>query len=49
MLKLDMKYYISSMIEDFFPYVIRSIKTSPWTEKLFKVNTESKRVDEKDK
>jgi hypothetical protein len=44
-LKLDMKYYIRNMIEE-FPYKIKSIKTTPWTEKLFKVNNESKNVDE---
>jgi hypothetical protein len=44
-MKLDMRYYIKQMIKD-FGYDIKSIKTNPWTEKLFKVNTESKNVDE---
>jgi hypothetical protein len=44
-MKLDMRYYIKQMIKD-FGYDIKSIKTNPWTEKLFKVNKESKNVDE---
>jgi hypothetical protein len=43
-LKLDMKYYIRNMVEE-FPYAIKAIKTTPWTEKLFKVNSESKYLD----
>jgi hypothetical protein len=44
-MKLDMIYYIKQMIKD-FPYDIKSIKTNPWTEKLFKVNNESKNLDD---
>jgi hypothetical protein len=43
-MKVDMKYYIDSMIED-FPYPIKSITTAPWTAKLMKVDTESKDLD----
>ena len=34
------------MIED-FPYNIKTIKTNPWTEKLFKVNNQSNNLDDK--
>ena len=44
-MKLDMRYYILQMIKD-FPYDIKSITTNPWTEKLFKVNNESKHLDD---
>jgi hypothetical protein len=44
-MKLDMIYYIIQMIKD-FPYDLKSITTNPWTEKLFKVNTESKNLDD---
>ena len=44
-MKLDMRYYIKQMIED-FPYEIKTIKTNPWTEKLFKVDNESKHLDD---
>jgi hypothetical protein len=33
------------MIKD-FPFDIKSITANPWTEKLFKVNNESKNFDE---
>jgi hypothetical protein len=45
-MKLDMIYYIKQMIKD-FPYEIKTIKTNPWTDKLFKVDKESKKLDEK--
>jgi hypothetical protein len=45
-MKLDMIYYIKQMIKD-FPYEIKTITTNPWTEKLFKVDKESKKLDEK--
>jgi hypothetical protein len=44
-MKLDMRYYITSMIGE-FPYNIKAIMTTPWTEKLFKVNDESKKLEE---
>jgi hypothetical protein len=44
-LKLDMKYYIEGMIDD-FPYDVTAIKSTPWTEKLFKVNKDAKKLDE---
>jgi hypothetical protein len=44
-MKLGMQYYIKQMIKD-FKYDIKSVKTNPWTEKLFKVNKESKNVDD---
>jgi hypothetical protein len=43
-MKLDMRYYIKQMIED-FPYKIKTMKTNPWTKKLFKVDRESKHLD----
>ncbi len=44
-MKLDMIYYILQIIKD-FPYNLKSITTNPWTEKLFKVNNESKNLDD---
>ena len=44
-MKLDMIYYIKQMIKD-FPYEIKTITTNPWTEKLFKVDKESKNIEE---
>ena len=44
-LKLDMKYYIEGMIED-FPYDVTAIKSTPWTEKLFKVQKDAKKLEE---
>jgi hypothetical protein len=36
-MKVDMKYYIDGMMED-FPFKVNPIKTMPWTEKLFRVD-----------
>jgi hypothetical protein len=47
-LKLDMCYYIDGMITD-FPYEVKPITTTPWTEKLFNVDNESKNLDEERK
>jgi hypothetical protein len=47
-MKLDMKYYIENMVEE-FPFKIKSIKTTPWTDKLFKVNDASKDLNEEKK
>ena len=43
-----MKYYIQSMIND-FPYQIKANKTSPWTENLFKINENMKKLDKERK
>jgi hypothetical protein len=40
-----MKYFINNMVEK-FPYEITPITRTLWTEKLFKVNNESKNLDE---
>jgi hypothetical protein len=45
-LKIDMRYYIKGMIEE-FPYEIKPTTTAPWTEKLLKVQEDSKKLDEK--
>jgi hypothetical protein len=44
-LKVDMRYYIKGMIEE-FPYEIKSTTTAPWTEKLLKVQEDSKKLEE---
>ena len=44
-LKVDMRYYIEGMLEE-FPFPIGSIKKTPWTEKLLKVNEDTKKLDE---
>jgi hypothetical protein len=43
-LKVDMKYYVEGMIEE-FPGEIAPAKT-PWTEKLFKVDEKSPKIDD---
>ena len=43
-LKLDMKYYIQSMLDE-FPVQLKPIMTTPWTDKFFKVNKKSKKLD----
>jgi hypothetical protein len=43
-LKVDMKYYIKAMIEE-FPYEVPYCKKTPWTERLFKVNEDSKKIE----
>jgi hypothetical protein len=43
-MKVDMRYYIDGMVKD-FPYPIMAITTTPWTEKLMKVDLESKKLD----
>jgi hypothetical protein len=40
-----MTYYIKQMVKD-FPFELKSITTNPWTEKLFKVNNESKNLED---
>jgi hypothetical protein len=44
-MKLDMKYYIEGMLEE-FPHDIKSTKTTPWTEKLLKVQEDAKKIEE---
>jgi hypothetical protein len=45
-LKVDMKYYIQGMLDE-FPYEVKPGKTRPWTEKLLKVQEDAKKLDEK--
>jgi hypothetical protein len=40
-LKSDMKYYIQGIL-DKFPFEVKSSQTTPWTEKLFKVQEDAK-------
>ena len=47
-LKIDMKYYIENMVKE-FPYELNEKAKSPWNDKLFKVNNETKKLDEKRK
>jgi hypothetical protein len=42
---VDMKYYIDGMLED-FPYPVQATDKVPWTEKLFKVNSEKKLLND---
>jgi hypothetical protein len=44
-LKVDMRYYIEGMCED-FPHEIKATKVAPWTEKLFKVQKDAKKLEE---
>ena len=44
-LKIDMKYYIEGMLNE-FPFPIKSTKGTPWTEKLLKVQEDAKKLDE---
>ena len=44
-LKIDMKYYIEGMLEE-FPHDIKSTKTTPWTENLLKVQEDAKKLEE---
>jgi hypothetical protein len=44
-LKIDMVYYIKGMLEE-FPYAIRTKKTTPWTEKLLKVQRDAPKLEE---
>eukprot|EP00957_Ditylum_brightwellii_P092342 7030618-Ditylum_brightwellii.AAC.1 len=44
-LKLDMKDNIKEMLED-FPYEIKKTTKAQWTEKLFKVDYTSKKLNE---
>ena len=44
MLKVDMKYYIEAMLEE-FPEEVKMYST-PWTEKLFNVDITSPKLDE---
>jgi hypothetical protein len=45
-LKVDMTEYISSMLAE-FPYKLQGEVHVPWTEKLFKVDETSKKLDDK--
>ena len=44
-LKIDMRYYIENIIEE-FPHEIKTKKATPWSDKLFKVNGSVKKLDE---
>ena len=44
-LKIDMKYYIKGMLEEFL-FEIKSTKGTPWTEKLLKVQEDAKKLEE---
>jgi hypothetical protein len=44
-LKIDMKYYIKGMLDD-FPYEVKPTKVTPWTEKLLKVQEDAKKLEE---
>jgi hypothetical protein len=44
-LKVDMREYISSMLDE-FPYKIQGTVQVPWSEKLFKVDESSKKLDD---
>jgi hypothetical protein len=45
-LKVDMKYYSQGMLDE-FPFEVKPSQTAtPWTEKLFKVQEDVKKVDE---
>jgi hypothetical protein len=44
-MKVDMRYYIDGMLED-FPFPVQSTAKTPWTEKLFKVDSASKHLDD---
>jgi hypothetical protein len=43
-LKIDMKYYIEGMLEE-FPYEVKP-KATPWTEKLLKVQKDATKLEE---
>jgi len=47
-LKVNMKYYIDAMIKE-FPHEIKANTTTPWTERLLKVDKNSKKLDEERK
>ena len=44
-LKIDMKYYIKGMLDD-FPYEVKATKVAPWTENLLKVQEEVTKLEE---
>ena len=47
-LKVDMKYYITNMLEE-FPFKVKKQSKTPWNDKLFKVNESVKNLDEERK
>jgi hypothetical protein len=47
-LKVNMEYYIDAMIEE-FPYEVKAVKSTPWNDKLFKINEDAKKLDDKRK
>jgi hypothetical protein len=47
-MKVNMRYYIDGMLED-FPFPVKPLTRAPWTEKLLKVDLESKHLDDEKK
>ena len=47
-LKIDMKYYINNIVNEFL-YELNENEKTPWNHRLFKVNTTIKKLDEKRK
>ena len=43
-LKIDMKYYTKVMLSE-FPYEIKAIQKTPWTESLIKIQEDAKNLD----
>ena len=46
--KINIEYYIDAMIEE-IPYEVKTVKSTPWNDKLFKVNENAKKLDDKRK
>jgi hypothetical protein len=44
-LKVNMEYYINAMIEE-FPHKTKPVKTTPWNKKLFKIDEDSRKLDD---
>jgi hypothetical protein len=44
-MRVDMKYYIDGMLED-FPYPVKPTMKAPLTEQIFQVDSESKHLDD---
>jgi hypothetical protein len=40
-----MKYYIQGMLDE-FPFEVKPSQTTPWTEKLFKIQEDAKKLGE---
>lgn len=44
--KVDMIYYITNMLEE-FPYELTGSTSTPWNDTLFKLDNNSKKMNEK--